>query len=185
MWSKLSRFSRELFGASPSAAEQQEQAAVRILFVCMGNVCRSPLAQGALRRMLESAGLTDQVYVESAGTHTFHIGAPPDNRCHIVAGRRGIDLQGIRARRLREEDFARFDYLLAMDQENYEFLRNLCPEPEHAEKVQLFLSYAPHLADREVPDPYYGSMVGFERVMDLVEAAAEGLLLHLRERYRL
>ncbi len=183
MWSKLSRLSRELFNSTPPPAQRQP-AIARILFVCMGNVCRSPLAEGALRGRLENAGLAGKFQVASAGTHTFHLGAPPDNRCHIVAGRRGMNLHGIRARRLAEQDFALFDYLLAMDQENYEFLCNLCPDPDHLQKIQLLLSYAPHLSDREIPDPYYGSLVGFERVMDMVEAATEGLLLHLRERYR-
>ncbi|MFO1431052.1 MAG: low molecular weight protein-tyrosine-phosphatase [Candidatus Competibacteraceae bacterium] len=157
----------------------------KVLFVCMGNVCRSPMAEGTLRRMLEETGLGDKIVVASAGTHTFHLGAAPDMRGQIVAGRRGVSLKGIRARRLAEDDFSAFDYLLAMDQENYSYLHDLCPQSEHREKIQLFLSYAPHLADREIPDPYYGSQVGFERVMDLLEAGAEGFLLHLRERYRL
>ncbi len=157
----------------------------RILFVCLGNVCRSPMAEGTLRRMLESAGLADKVHVASAGTHTFHVGAAPDMRGQMAARRRGVNLKGIRARRVIEEDFACFDYLLAMDKENYHYLLELCPQPEYHEKIQLFLNYAPHLPGREIPDPYYGSPIGFERVMDMVEAAAEGLLLHLRERYRL
>ncbi len=186
MWSKLLRFSQGVFHSTQNqSGARQEQVLTRILFVCMGNVCRSPMAEGTLRRMLEDAGLGDKVLVASAGTHTFHLGAAPDMRGQIVAGRRGVNLKGIRARRLAEEDFSVFDYLLAMDQENYTYLHELCPQPEYREKIQLLLSYAPHLADREIPDPYYGSQVGFERVMDLLEAGAEGFLLHLRERYRL
>ena len=165
--------------------EEQNLVLTRILFVCLGNVCRSPMAEGTLRRMLEGAGLTGKVYVTSAGTHTFHMGAAPDTRSQLVASRRGVSLKGIRARRVVEEDFALFDYLLAMDQENYDYLLELCPQPEHHEKIQLFLNYAPHLPEREIPDPYYGSLIGFERVMDMMEEAAEGLLLHLRERYRM
>jgi len=186
MWSKLLRFSQSILHSTQNQpGARQEQVLSRILFVCMGNVCRSPMAEGTLRRMLEDAGLGDKVLVASAGTHTFHLGAAPDMRGQIVAGRRGVKLKGIRARRIAEEDFTGFDYLLAMDQENYDYLHELCPQPEHREKIQLFLSYAPHLADREIPDPYYGSQVGFERVMDLLEAGAEGFLLHLRQRYRL
>jgi len=186
MWSKLLRFSQGAFHSTKNRpAARQEQVLSRVLFVCMGNVCRSPMAEGALRRLLKDAGLGDKVLVASAGTHTFHLGAAPDMRGQMVARRRGVNLKGIRARRIAVEDFDLFDYLLTMDQENYNYLQELCPQPEHREKIQLFLSYAPHLADREIPDPYYGSPVGFERVMDLLEAAAEGFLLHLRERYRL
>jgi len=186
MWSKLLRFSQGILHSTQNQpGARQEPVLSRILFVCMGNVCRSPMAEGTLRRILEDAGLGDKVLVASAGTHTFHLGAAPDMRGQIVAGRRGVNLKSIRSRRIAEEDFTAFDYLLAMDRENYDYLRESCPQPEHLEKIQLFLSYAPHLADREIPDPYYGSQVGFERVMDLLEAGAEGFLLHLRQRYRL
>jgi protein-tyrosine phosphatase len=186
MWSRFLRFSQDTLRFTQNKlGEGQDPVLGRILFVCLGNVCRSPMAEGALRRMLESAGLADKVQVASAGTHTFHMGAAPDMRSQMVAHRRGVNLKGIRARRVVEEDFACFDYLLAMDKENYDYLLGLCPQPEYHEKIQLLLSYAPHLSEREIPDPYYGSLIGFERVMDMVEVAAEGLLLHLRERYHL
>jgi len=158
---------------------------VRVLFVCMGNICRSPLAEGVFRRMLEGTGLTDKIYVDSAGTHSYHIGAPPDTRSQATAMRRGIDLRGIRARQVTVADFTEFDYVLAMDRDNFEHLLGLCREPELRRRVQLFLDYAPDLPEREVPDPYYGGPSGFERVMDLVEEAAQGLLIGIRERYRI
>ena len=184
MWSKFVQFTQGVL-IPPKPVAQGENARARILFVCMGNVCRSPMAEGALRRMLEDFGLANKVYVASAGTHTFHEGATPDMRGQKVASRRGADLRSIRARRVDVEDFTRFDYLLVMDSDNYKYLIEICPLPEYQQKIQLLMDYAPDLPEREIPDPYYGSLIGFERVMDLVEAAAEGLLLHLRERYHL
>lgn len=158
---------------------------VRVLMVCMGNICRSPMAEGAFRRLLEDAQLADKVFVDSAGTHSYHEGASPDKRGQDVARRRGVDLSAIRARRVGPEDVETFDYILAMDEDNYRHLLELCSVPEYREKVQLFMRYAPDLPESEVPDPYYGGLGGFERVMDLVEESAQGLLLHIRERYPL
>lgn len=143
------------------------------------------MAEGAFRRMLEGVGLTEKVYVDSAGTHSYHIGAPPDTRSQATAQRRGVDLRGLRARRVTLADFAEFDYVLAMDRDNYENLLELCQDAELRQRIQLFLDFAPDLPEREVPDPYYGGPTGFERVMDLVEEAAQGLLIDIRERYRL
>lgn len=158
---------------------------VRVLFVCMGNICRSPMAEGVFRRMLEGTGLTDKIYVDSAGTHSYHIGAPPDPRGQATALRRGIDLRGIRARQVTVADFAEFDYVLAMDRNNFEHLLALCPDRELRRRIQLFMDFAPDLPEREVPDPYYGGPSGFERVMDLVDEAAHGLLIRIREQYRI
>jgi len=158
---------------------------VRVLFVCMGNICRSPLAEGAFQRMLEGAGLTGKVYVDSAGTHSYHIGAPPDVRSQTTAQRRGVDLRGLRARRVTIADFAEFDYILAMDRDNLKNLLALCQDAELQRRIRLFLDFAPDLPEEEVPDPYYGGPTGFERVMDLVEAAAQGLLIHIREQHRI
>jgi protein-tyrosine phosphatase len=158
---------------------------VKVLFVCMGNICRSPMAEGAFRRLLENAGLTEKIHADSAGTHSYHIGAPPDQRGQATALRRGANLQDLRARQVTEADFAAFDYMLAMDRDNLEHLSVLSPSPELRSRVQLFLNFAPHLPEREVPDPYYGGVGGFERVMDLVEAAAQGLLDHIREHHRI
>ncbi len=158
---------------------------VSVLFVCMGNICRSPMAEGAFRRMLESVGLAEAVYVDSAGTHSYHIGAPPDMRSQATAARRGVDLRSLRARQVTEADFAAFDYVLAMDQDNLKHMLGLCRDAALRSRIQLFLDFAPETPEREVPDPYYGGAGGFERVMDLVEAAAQGLLAHMRERHRI
>lgn len=157
------------------------QQVVRVLFVCMGNICRSPTAQGVFRKVLERERMLEIVEIDSAGTHAYHVGEPPDRRAQETAVRRGIDLSDQRARRVAPEDFYQFDYILAMDQDNYHNLSGICP-PGHERKLMLFMDFAPHLRTREVPDPYYGGPSGFERVFDMVEAAAEGLLADIRRR---
>ena len=152
----------------------------KILFVCMGNICRSPTAEGAFRRELSKRAPSLSISVDSAGTHAYHIGAPPDHRAQRAAEARGIDLSEQRARKVGEQDFAEFDLVLAMDELNVEILRELCP-PEYHERIKLFLDYAPHLGRRDVPDPYYGGANGFELVLDLVEDASAALLTQLRE----
>jgi protein-tyrosine phosphatase len=186
MWSKVTQWVQNL--SSPvqdSPIQLQEKVVVRILFVCMGNVCRSAMAEGAFRRLLRDAGLADEVYVDSAGTHSFHTGIAPDKRSQQTAGRRGIDLSSIRARRVVEEDLAKFDCVLAMDRDNLEHLFAMCSHLQQRKKVHLLMEFAPDLPEQEVPDPYYGGLSGFERVMDLLEVATEGLLYRIRERYRL
>ncbi len=153
---------------------------ISILFVCMGNICRSPTAQGVFKRLIEQTGLINDVKIDSAGTHAYHIGKAPDPRAQAVALRRGIDISAQRARRVIPSDFEKFDYILAMDQENLSALRTICP-PEHSHKLRLFLEYAPELKVGDVPDPYYGGPTGFEQVLDLVEIASEGLLRQLRQ----
>lgn len=182
--SRIRQAVRALF-AAPQRDEAKAKAMVSVLFVCMGNICRSPMAEGAFRRMLEGVGLTEKIYADSAGTHSYHIGAPPDVRSQATALRRGVDVRNLRARQVTEADFAEFDYVLAMDQDNLQHLLNLCQNAELRPRIQLFLNFAPELPEREVPDPYYGGTGGFERVMDLVEAAAQGLLVQIRERYRI
>ncbi|WP_313951761.1 low molecular weight protein-tyrosine-phosphatase [Accumulibacter sp.] len=151
-------------------------APYRILFVCMGNICRSPIAEAVTRSMAQREGLTAMVETDSAGTHGhFHAGEAPDPRARRVAAKRGYDLSRIRARRVAEADFDRFDRILAMDEDNLALLRRQCPEESHA-KLGLFLAYAPDLGITEVPDPYYGGEEGFERVLELCELAARGLL---------
>jgi low molecular weight protein-tyrosine phosphatase len=151
---------------------------ISILFVCTGNICRSPTAEGVFRYCVEKAGLAARITSDSAGTHDYHIGEPPDPRTQAAARQRGYELGELRARRVRREDFERFDYVLAMDETNLLQLERLCPR-EHAHKLKLFLEFGDR-STREVPDPYYGGPEGFERVLDLVEAAAQGLLHHLR-----
>jgi protein-tyrosine phosphatase len=159
-----------------------EKRKVRILFVCMGNICRSPTAQGVFGKLLDTEGLAELIEIDSAGTHAYHIGEPPDRRARETAVSRGIDLSGLRARRVEQEDFDYFDYVLAMDQDNYHSLSSICP-PGREHKLMLLMDFAPDLRTREVPDPYYGGASGFERVLDMVEAAAEGLLADVRRRF--
>ena len=153
---------------------------VKILFVCMGNICRSPTAMGVFQRLVEQTGLTQHIATESAGTHAYHVGNPIDPRALAAAMRRGIDLSRQRARRVDPKDFKQFDYILAMDEDNLRALRKACP-PQHAHKLSLFLEFAPESNIREVPDPYYGGSTGFEQVLDLVEIGSEGLLRYLRQ----
>jgi protein-tyrosine phosphatase len=152
---------------------------VRVLFVCMGNLCRSPMAEGVFRHHVKRAGLDARIAIDSAGTHDYHVGDPPDPRAQRAAGRRGYDLSAQRGRQVSRADFNEFDYLLAMDEMNLRVLRRLRP-PEHAHKLRLFMEFSVSDAPREVPDPYYGGDQGFEDVLDLVEEAARGLLEHLR-----
>ncbi len=153
----------------------------RVLFVCLGNICRSPTAEAVFRDLLtrEAPGLG--VEADSAGTHGYHTGSEPDERSIAAAARRGIDMRGLRARTVSPVDFERFDLLLAMDEQIYRRLLQIAP-PERRERVRLFLEYAPGLGRREVPDPYSGGAEGFEDVLDLVEAAARGLLAALGNR---
>lgn len=154
----------------------------KVLFVCMGNICRSPTAEAVFRHYVEEAGLSDQIVIDSAGTHDYHIGAPPDLRTQRAAQQRGYDMSALRGRQVNAGDFMRFDYVLAMDQANLAILRRLAP-PDSDTQAQLFLEYAHHHVEREVPDPYYGGAEGFERVLDMVEDAAQGLLQQIRQRH--
>ena len=155
---------------------------ISVLFVCMGNICRSPMAEGVFRQMVEEAGLADRIHIDSAGTHAYHVGEPPDTRARETAARRGIDLAGQRARRVTREDIGLFDYVLAMDRDNLAILQDIA-EPDHRERIRLFLEFAPETKTREVPDPYYGGQGGFDRVLDLVEAASAGLLETIRRQF--
>ena len=160
-------------------AEPSPPGARRVLFVCMGNICRSPTAEGVFRKLLGERAPQLDVLIDSAGTHAFHVGEPPDPRAQRATLRRGVDLSAQRARRVTEHDFARFELVLAMDEQNREALLEICP-PEHRSRVRLLLEFAPHVGRTEVPDPYYGGSNGFEHVLDLVEEAVVGVLEHLR-----
>ena len=149
-----------------------------ILFVCMGNICRSPTAEGVFAHFVKEAGLDGRVKIDSAGTHAYHVGEPPDRRARAAAERRGYTLEHIRARRVDARDFERFDYVIAMDRDNLAALKDNA-EPEQHGKIRLFLDFASG-PESEVPDPYYGGAAGFERVLDLVEEASRGLLETLR-----
>lgn len=157
----------------------RQSPAVRVLFVCMGNICRSPTAEAVFREVVRREARGFDVHVDSAGTHAYHVGEPPDSRAIVAARRRGIGMESLRARVVNRDDFLRFDYLLAMDRQNLEHLQRLAPAG-HEARIELFLDYAPEAGLSEVPDPYYGGDTGFEQVLDLVEAASRGLLSSLR-----
>ena len=146
--------------------------------MCLGNICRSPTAEGVFRRHVEEAGLQDRIIIDSAGTGDYHVGEPPDPRARAAALRRGYDLSGLRARQVGRKDFAEFDYVLAMDEENLRALARWCPM-EHVHKLRLMTEFCPTGAC-PVPDPYAGGSQGFEVVLDMVEDSAQGLLRHLR-----
>ncbi len=152
---------------------------IKVLFVCMGNICRSPTAEGVFSALLASRDLEEAFDVDSAGTHAYHVGDAPDMRAQKAARDRGVELKHLRARKVTYEDFETFDYILVMDDENYSIVHNACPEG-HRYKIQHFLDYAPHLNQREVPDPYYGGAYGFERVLDMIEEASVGFIEALR-----
>lgn len=154
-----------------------------ILFVCLGNICRSPTAEAVFTRKVADAGLSDRVRIDSCGTHDYHPGKRPDARSGAVAARRGYALDHLRARVLRNSDFDEFDYILAMDESNLRDILASCPS-NRRERVGLFLAFAPALGELAVPDPYYGDGAGFDVVLDLVEAASDGLIEHLRTGFR-
>ena len=154
---------------------------VKILFVCMGNICRSPTAQGVFESLVAATELARRVQIDSAGTHAYHVGEQPDPRATQAAAKRGIALSRQRARRVEAADFARFDYVLAMDSSNLDDLLSICPE-EHQGKVRLFLEFAGPSVRDDVPDPYYGGPQGFERVLDLVEEGARALIEDIRRK---
>jgi protein-tyrosine phosphatase len=153
----------------------------RILFVCTGNICRSPTAEGVARGLAAKQGVDHLFEFDSAGTHGYHVGDPPDPRTVAAARRRGYDLSSLRARRVTEFDFISFDHVLAMDREHLELLQRACPRLHH-KKLGLFLEYRQAFDQDEVPDPYYGGAQGFEQVLDLVEDAAAHLILTLSAR---
>ena len=151
---------------------------VKVLFICMGNICRSPTAEGVFRHKVEQENLESQISIDSAGTHAYHVGNPPDGRAQDAALKRNINLSKQRARRVEVEDFTTFDYVISMDQSNKEDLLSICPT-DYEDRVHLFLDFA-NSEETEVPDPYYGQGRGFEIVLNLVEDASEGLLKHIQ-----
>lgn len=152
-----------------------------VLFVCMGNICRSPTADGVFRQKVQRHGLQDRVLVDSAGTHNYHPGSPPDQRSQQHAALRGYDLSELRARQIRGEDFEKFDLILAMDWDNLELIQEICP-PQHQKKVHRLAEFCSTHTSTVVPDPYYDGPPAFEHVLDLVEDACDGLIRHLQER---
>jgi protein-tyrosine phosphatase len=141
----------------------------------MGNICRSPTAHGVFRDLVNAAGLEEKIEVDSAGTHAYHVGSAPDRRAQATALDRRVDLSDLRGRQVEADDFLNFDYILAMDAENLDNLRQICPAEAH-EKLRLFMDFAPDYGMSEVPDPYYGGDRGFDQVIDMIEEASKGLM---------
>jgi protein-tyrosine phosphatase len=158
--------------------EMVKKEKISILFCCMGNICRSPTAEAVFRNYVEKAGLSQQIMIDSAGTHDYHIGDLPDSRTQKAATLRGYDMSKLRGRQVEEADFERFDYVLAMDEANLTILQLLRPANARSH-LGLLLAFAERHSESEVPDPYYGGAEGFERVLDMVEDGAEGLLKHI------
>jgi protein-tyrosine phosphatase len=153
---------------------------IKVLFVCMGNICRSPTAEGVFTKLVAEKNLTDFFQIDSAGTHAYHVDEAPDLRAQRAARGRGIELSHLRARQVTYADFDEFDYLLVMDNDNYDTLISKCPQ-HHKSKVKYLLDYAEEVNFQEVPDPYYGGELGFERVLDMVESAAIGFLNSMKQ----
>jgi protein-tyrosine phosphatase len=153
----------------------------KVLFVCMGNICRSPSAEGVFRHLIDDSGLSDIVGVDSAGTHSFHIGEPPDARAQAAARKRGYDISGCVARQVVADDFREFDYILAMDWENLAALQQRCPKI-YQHKLMLLMRFANEFEEAVVPDPYYGGPEGFNKVLDHLEDACQGVLELVRKR---
>ncbi|MCP5246463.1 MAG: low molecular weight phosphotyrosine protein phosphatase [Burkholderiales bacterium] len=151
----------------------------KVLFVCMGNICRSPTADAVFKQTVLKSGLEDEIFVDSAGTHAYHIGEPPDRRAQSMALKRGYNMNDLRARKVVSDDFVHFDYILAMDNENLELLKQRCPQP-YSNKIELLMRYSKGIySDQEVADPYFGGDQGFEMVLDMIEEASQGLLEHI------
>lgn len=167
--------------ADDAASAHTHKRKLGVLFVCMGNICRSPTAEAVFRAALARHGIADRVEVDSAGTHGYHVGEPPDPRTQRAAASRGYDLSNIRARKVAPQDLADFDLILAMDRSNLESLMRIC-EPSHCDRLDLFMNYANGFDDEEVPDPYYGLGHGFDLVLDMIEDASDGLVANLKKK---
>lgn len=155
---------------------------VKVLFVCLGNICRSPTAEGVFRHLVQQECHDTWITTDSAGTHAYHVGEPPDRRAQQTALTRGVDLSDLRGRKAIKNDFHDFDYILAMDDENYHLLEQICPAGLE-DKLSLFLDFSKDYSETQVPDPYYGGDKGFEHVFDLVESASHGLLNDIKKRF--
>lgn len=172
------RLAIDIFGSFQS--ERNMGKLYRVLFVCMGNICRSPAAECVFREVLSQEGLKDSIECDSAGTIDFHAGSAPDSRVRQTGLERGFEIIG-RARQVLKSDLEAFDLILAMDRENYDYVNSLDERGQYGEKIRLFCDFAQQSDDQEVPDPYYGGQAGFDKVFDLLEDGSEGLVTHLRD----
>ncbi|WFE68842.1 low molecular weight phosphotyrosine protein phosphatase [Thiomicrospira sp. R3] len=157
---------------------------ISVLFVCMGNICRSPTAHAVFRKLVESEGLDSHISIDSAGTHAYHVGNPPDERSMKTANERGIKMQDLRARKVDFSDLIEFDYILAMDGDNLSILEQMAPS-DLKPKIKLFMEFVPDSKHAYVPDPYYGGAEGFNQVFDMVDEASKGLLAYLKQNHQL
>jgi protein-tyrosine phosphatase len=157
---------------------------MKVLFVCMGNICRSPTAEGVFRKLVESSSIAGLVDIDSAGTHGYHEGSPPDPRAIAHAAKRGYDITALRAREVSPSDFERFDYIIAMDELNRRHLKSICPT-RLQNKIELLLDYGGEDDEYEVPDPYHGKPQDFELALDLIEAGCEGLHEYIQDQLRM
>lgn len=159
-----------------------DKQSVGVLFVCLGNICRSPSSEGVFRQCVEQASLDHAIHIDSAGTGNFHIGLPPDSRAIAAAAKRGINLTKLRARQVHHSDFLKFDYILAMDRQNYKDLVAMAPIG-YRDRIAMFLDFAEQVNTREIPDPYYGGDQGFEQVLDMIKDACDGLINDIKLQY--
>ncbi len=155
----------------------------KVLFVCMGSICRSPAAEGVFRRLVEEAGLQDSITTDSAGTQDYHIGDPPDGRAQLVSRKRGYDISQCRARQVSPNDFKEFDLILAMDWDNLSYLQQICPKPQQ-HKLMLLMRFANDYEEATVPDPYYGGLDSFTRMLDYLEDACQGVFEIISKRVK-
>jgi len=155
---------------------------VSVIFVCLGNICRSPTAHGVFRSLVKESGLLDKIEIDSAGTAAYHVGKKADDRSRQVALSRGIEMEDLRARKVDFGDLITFDYILAMDESNYTNLISL-GLPEHHSKIRMFLDFSKDFSEKEVPDPYYGGVQGFDQVFDMVTSASKGLLEEIQKKH--
>ncbi len=176
-------FKRDKKTPEPVALQPSEDK-VSVLFVCMANICRSPTAQGVFTRLVEEAGLNDEIEIDSAGTISQYAGKPPDRRAQAAASERGYDLSTFRSRLVSKNDCSGFDYIIVMDETNLLDVRSICPK-SCWRKIHLFMDFAPGQAGQDVPDPFAGDADDFDLVLDLAERGAAGLLAHIRENYEL
>ncbi len=162
--------------------QESSKRRVGVLFVCLGNICRSPTSEGVFRHIVEMESVDHEIFVDSAGTGNYHSGYPPDSRAIEAAAKRGVQIDHLKARVINHSDFEIYDYIIAMDRQNFSDLKHLAPAHAHS-KIKMFMEFSELYKGHEVPDPYYGGDSGFERVLDMIEDASKGLLEHIKQSF--